>query len=358
MSTWTQQQANIYSGAEVQFVASDGTDLYFVTPAGIINKYTVATNTVTAISDGSTFPAGTTFAYLSGLVGAGLVILGSGLYCARFGGGGAQDYCQVWKYDGSGTTWTKVYSSSAIGLAQGLWGDGSLLVVLNDGEFFGGSGVTNATAYSANGSSWTQGTIDSSAVAYGVPTGGNIFNGTQLGIFAMIQYSSTASDRAIYNFNVTTFNWDKIVDFASFDYEYVTSGPDYHWRLDVVAGEYQRTTNWASWTTPTVGDIRPVPQINLPYSVGRKVTFGQTDLYLWDQATNQWQAAETITASDGGTIYHVARMSDDTVLAFLKDSGNHNEIWVRDDPLPDPVSGPSYALTHSADGIPGKVLIA
>jgi hypothetical protein len=362
MATWTQKQASIFNGNPVKKVATDGTDIYYWTASGgsgLFYKYDVSGNSYAAISDGSSFPAGTTSVLGISTGGAGIVVLSGSLYTLRYGNGTTEDWFQVWKYDGTGTTWTKVYSSNSMGYPQAIWCNGSKIVAAGSGESVAGSGVNNTTIYSTDGTSWSQGTFAVVWVIY-VSDNQDTFMGSDLGIFAILKYGPDSTDYGLYQYSSATDNWEFVQDNPP--YIHTASGPDYHWREDpLTPNEYQHSANWAAWTTPTAAGTVPCRQINMPYSVGVVDNTASYTVYFWDTDSTEWGATGETISSGTDTAFPncvFVRLADDNVFMFMRDNSNNNEIWQRDETLADPVSGPTFGLTHSSDGIPGAILVS
>jgi hypothetical protein len=362
MATWTQKQASIYSGNPVKKVATDGTDIFYWQASaggGVFFFYDVSANSYTAISDGSSFPAGTSTILGISTGGAGIVVLGGQVYTLRYGNGSTEDWFQVWRWTGTGTTWEKVYSSDSMGFPQAIWGTGSKIIAAGSGESVAGSGVNNTTIYSTNGDDWSQGTFAGGGVIYDAENT-DTFMGSDLGIYAIFKYGADPEDFGLYHYDNASNDWELVEDAPG--YVHYASGPDYHWREDpTTPNEFQRSTNWSGWVTPTAAEVQPARQINMPYSVGFEPSGITYLVYFWDVDNAQWSATtETISpggVASSGQVNLFVRLSDDNVFAFVRDNSNNNEIWQRDETLPDPVSGPDYGLTHSSAGIPGAIMV-
>lgn len=145
-------------------VTSDGTDIYFVQFGGgaeyHVFKYTVATDTVSQISNAASF-SGTTPKLVSnfggGVVGSAIQFFNGNLYAAVFTVDATD--LHVYRYNGSGTAWTNVLTIASGGGEFALFSTPSHLIVAASSF---STLIFDWAKYSANGSSWLAATVSNS----------------------------------------------------------------------------------------------------------------------------------------------------------------------------------------------------
>jgi hypothetical protein len=331
MATWSAIRTGL---TILEQVTSDGVNLYFLSNGTDIYRYTPGTDTLTQISSSATWtPAN---AYISANSACNLCWFGGALYVAMYNDNGAgTEYIQAWKYTGS--SWSKVYEDS-----DSSGGSTDVDVLMSDDNYIVIAYMLNSTRYykhSTDGSSWDDSAVPASTDSLG---GSGFFHGndTTFGIFCNASIGSDLNH--VVQFNAGT--WDDVYNFGSGD-GFITAQPDWCWVKE--SATFKHTIDFSSFIAPADTTTQPAQTYNMPYSVGFR--FGSPiTIYLWDTSAGQWSASpEDI---DSGLYRHAVRTDDNEVYVLLSTA-----IYERSEPLPD---ASPYALTHSAGGIPGAILIA
>lgn len=345
MATWTlRASAGAAGAAGIHYCASDGNKIYFkYNSDSVIKEYDPSTHVVTQIGDRPTdFPSDTSIINFF-VAHASITWFKGSLYSLLYGWN-AEDTLQVWRWDGSPHSWTKVLSTNAYGDGWGLFSDDTHMVVI-------GEGVANATAYTTDGTSWTQGSFDGGitptkggSTPVAPDSRGGIHNGVDKGIITNVA-TDVFGARSLFQWNNGTTNWDLIATTQAWRHQ--IADPNIHFTSFSGGGDYRWTTDFVSFTQPTDYTIIPVAHFNLPYAAGWKVAAGGFDIYYWNNDTPDWEDVEELTFSNPVLVLHIIRTDDDEVYAFVKNSSNNCFIFQRDEIIPDP-SPPAPAYTIGA----------
>ena len=324
MASWTLKQTigTVFVGSGVSIDATD-TDVYIYNDIKNVYQYHPGTDTLTLIGDSSSFDGG--FGFASGYHNQ-LVIFNGDLYVGAIRflfSGGAHYYAQIYKYDGTPLSWTKVHDVEVVG--------GVDFVLLTDESELVWACSNGADYYSTNGVSWVAGSLGARSVEL------SSRNGNQKGLFG-------GFDGNLYLY-VGSGVWS-LVESSTY---YRTSGPDNHWRFNA-SNIWQYASSFpASWTTPSNTDPEAGYQVNMGADIGSYINAGSFTLYLFE--TTDWDAGEVIdTGYSSGAIY-MARLGLGEGVAIIYD-GDVN-IYLRDSnypaPTPPVVSGNRLWLYKSAD---------
>lgn len=113
------------------------------------------------------------------------------------------------------------------------------------------------------------------------------------------------------------------------------------------------TEDFVSFGTPGNGDVNFIKTIGVPFTLGyfNDSVDSNTKFYKWGGA-NWISMDDTASEEFLGNIW-AARMDDGSVYLVLDNiyTGNQ-EVWERADPIKE-----RWALTHTASGIPGSILV-
>jgi len=307
--------------------ATDGTYLY-KRDGGVIKRWNPGADSDTDLSDGSSFPSGGTLASdpLSPFYWNG------DLYVYTNGNGTTEDRAQVWQYDGSGLTWTKVFSNNTAQINGMMFSAAYVILFLDN--------VADGVYYTTDGTTWTNGSIFGSNAAY---TSSGITCPdpyTSLDIATIIDISGSSAFRDV------RFTGTAIADLGTRpggDDFFNMAGPDVYWLEHQADGEYYYSNSLTSLspTAPTGSGVFPLPSVNMVYSTGVDVSNG---VYFFQSGA--WVSVGTLAGAD-----HFVRLNDGT-LYVIDSSG---DIFLSDEAV---LPASPYALTHSAGGIPGSILAA
>lgn len=330
MATWTQATTEV-SGAELSGapIGVSGDSIYFVYDPGsgqVVYRWNKDTDTKSAISNATSFGDPTQIATIRDLL-----IFQDGVYVLCSGAVGSDD-AQVWKYSGSGTTWNKVFSNNTAEALNCLVCNSSVMGLLL-------TNVVNGFYRTSDGASWTATTI--------VPNSGQIYtidtqscrNNTTLRLFI-----SGLEDSVPTGINCE-LSGSQVVALDSYPtHILLTSNLDYHWWDD--GSQYEYSQDDVTFTdNPDGYTIFPSRSHNMPYTVGG--TVGAGTVYYFMGGT--WASQGAIPS--GNPLESAFRFSDGTVLVL--DSATY--VLYESDEL---ITASPYDLTHSADGIPGAILVS
>jgi len=379
MASWSLLQT--LTNFDFNSVASDGEDIYFVQyGAGSdyqVFKYDTSGDTVTQISNSSSW-SGTTPKTVSmfsgGNVGSAIQWFAGNLYALIFTTDAGADL-RVYRYDGSGTAWTNVLTSTPGGSGTGkfsLFCDGSYLIVAPSNQTGIGL-VFDWAKYSANGSSWSAATVSNSPAyinsgaglshqrwgpTYGQAispvfidkTSHNVAEPDPDAIARWFEWSAGTFSIT----NSSTFSggaWSPTDEWLREPGIYIRD--IYHWSRETAAGtiwKYAAALGDA-WLTPTnhsQGGYEIFPVVAIGFSAPESCGGRHGDFALFTSGT--WATAETVTSSAG--IDHVVKINNGDGFLFGA-TATAAGIWGRSEAF---ATGP-YAVIHSSGGIPGLVKV-
>lgn len=352
MATWTQLE-NIGSiSVDGNFADYDDDDnIYFiksVSSESHVYRYTVSTDTLTQISNSASF-------------GSGPIIIGARPFGPVFFNGSVfvtvQDtgVFKVFKYDGSGTAWTEVLSVNVTATSGGSASlgktDAHIILLVNNTQP-NPLDVDYIVKYSANGSSWSDGTVDagpSIPSATYIATGTTIYNpnGTVTGLYAFDSLIDAATPN---HFVKRILVWDGVSEWTTAFY-YTYDNPTYDGDSWVEEYHFNDVVHWSipadyvysdtldgTFAAPTPDDVSPALTNGFTVSAGSKDDLSG-DLALHYMATDTWDAGETIDAATTlGFVKRVLRFTatGDTYLIISGGVSQPTYIYGRDEPLDPP----------------------
>lgn len=349
-------------------VCSDGTDIYFA-QFGIeteyhVHKYTVATDTITQISNPASW-TGTTPKLASnrpgGLIGSSIQFFEGNLYASVF----TTDVSnmRVYRYSGAGTAWTNVLSAALIGV-HALYCLGPHLIAAPASQI---DHLFNHAKYSADGSVWLDASIDTSPADHGA--------GKQRFSFVSAQeVSPVFVDSSVdNNFSPTTqiirwFEWDgagtfNITQSTSWTLaggwvgdEWIRRSevyrrPNLHWSLTTLSDiiwKYSETLG-DTWLTPTNhnqgSEIFPVPTIG--FTAGLQAGDHAGNFGLFEAGV--WGTPEVVIGATLG-ITHAVRMGNSEGFLFAEKFTGGDAIYGRSAPFSAPDVSGSRLWIYRYDG--------
>lgn len=309
-----------FGGITLHSVVTDDSDrIYYCYTASPYNAYyySIAGDNVTQVANSASFDSGALGAAVNQLV-----YFDGGLYAVIVGG--STYNLSVWKWDGSGTSWTMVYDFGAsAGISQASITCSATQIVA---VAFDTSDETDyEIAYSADGSSWSSGTRSLSPAPYAGVYGNLVFHvksspfspqgiigwwdqddgGILLSATYVLEWGGTGFTTAEYY----RYDWNGGSPITSGDQwvrdEYWSTDM-LHWRFD--SPDWEHSADLSSWVTGLTSGILPCLQTfgMIDYSIGNRIADG----YVCGLTTADWTALEEIYAGAS------------TMQAFIRLTGN------------------------------------
>ncbi len=279
------------------------------------------------------------------------------------GVGGVAGGAEVWKYSGSGTTWTKVGGDEISGSWNGSdYEDIASMVVFNSKLYVGlGSSANDAEVWSWNGTTWTKVGGDTLNSSWGV----NYEYVYSLAADATYLYAGlgfTAGDAEVWRYNPATNSWgglpiggDGYSSSWSTNYESVYAmsviGSNLYAGLGLTAGEAE-VWSWNGTTWSQIGgdsvnsSWTAAGNYEIVYSLANDGTYlyaglgasaGDAEVWKYDPTGNTWGGA--LIGGDGtgwaNSAYEYVRglvVVGGTLYASLGDTANDSEVWRFDNP--------------------------
>lgn len=375
MATWDLLQ-NL-DEFDFRSVTSDGTKIYFVQFGGGVEyhvfKYDTDLDTVTQISNAASF-SGTTPKLVSnisgGLIGSSIQVFNGNLYALVFTLDATD--LHVYRYNGSGTAWTNVLTTTSSGGRFALYCTDAHLIVAGA---TGTSVVFDWAKYSANGTGWSNATvsntpayintnfpslnrysttygqtispvfIDDSSHAVGFPDpDGPIFRWFEWnGSGSFIITHSTEFTGGVW---VPTDTWLRDTDYIRDILHWATDG-GVIWKYATNLGD--------TWLTPT-NHLQNSTEIFPIVSIGFLEQTGDCDGDFVQLASGVWGVPEAASGGTGG-ITHAVKMNDGDGFLFAA-LGVQSAIYGRSIPFEDDVIGAAklyYGVNNIVNNVPIQV---
>lgn len=329
MADWSLMQGSL--DLQKQFT-SDGSSIYVVdTDQQTIYKYTFSTDTFSTIANSGSWTGTTNVINSDSSVQ--LCWFKSDLYAVIDNDDGASTENRVYQYDGSGTSWTQVFSIDVDRSTSYFKCDSSYMTLI-----LGSNPLT--ARHTTDGSSWSAST-----------TNGNMYsnndacigNENSKGLFFGHRANGDTTNRVS---EFQTGSWVEVYSDAS-DFHH-TSTKTNNW-IDIGGGDFSYSSTWSSFSTPTTSNGEPIPTKNITTAYYFTVASFVISLYEFDGS--QWDSPATDTldqVDQTATDIALIDLSNGDRIALTYNGANTDRIYAK--------MGASGTYTHSAGGLPGSII--
>lgn len=372
--SWTKHDE--LSHKVTEWITSDGTNIYYkrltdgdATDPDKIFKYDPVSKTETLIWDGvnsspseekvTTCWAGLPFTgpwiLDTGAAANNICFFKGSLYVALdWSGVNNCGFISIWRWQGSGIAWDKVWESDELPSGFSLFGipafltDGIHLMLLI--RLFSASGTGGV--YSTTGSTWqeidVQSTGDFDTDFYLAPN--SFMNPGNIGPFldnpGIVVNGEDTATSGMWHFEAGSLILRRSFSKKDADVHAEATQIDKAWIHSDDTPNTHEWTNASDFVTytipPTFFGIHPLQCWNFPKSWGLVHNVGAKtfDLYPWDSGAGDWDVPckETLDASAEGQVnylYHAIRLFDGSVYTFISTSthgvpGGTDSVYKRD----------------------------
>lgn len=375
MAFTLKQTLSSQSGAAEKFCHDDSDYIYYLDHDGSdwhVYQLQASTNTETKISENASFSG-----VIDRLEDAGPVYFGGKVYILTDNAGTT---FRIYEWTGSGTNWTLRDTITPTEASNDfeLQVVGSQLICVYEDEKTEADGTyTVKVRYSADGTSWSNGTVDA-----GPSPPAATYNTWAIDCFNMQNHPNGlwlvkyVADAAIPNhFLYSLYKWNNGTN--NFDYTgdfYQKDAPDFtgdSWVEDILltdilnwyesAQQYEETTLTGTGSDPNDGSVNPIRTVGFTTkSIGYLDVGAALNFYIMDPV-GTWDSGEQIGSESGGVVHGAVRFTatGDTWI-LMRPSSGARKIYQRDDPIADSGGGGGagpYDLVHSLAGVPGGILV-
>ncbi len=315
MAVWTQHfSKTIFSDAGQGGVATDGTFFYGndETTGTEVYRYDPETDTQLTIGDEATdWPASSGF---TGFTTGVTAWFKGNLYKFIGGNGTTQDRSQIWKYNGTPHSWTKVFSSNVQNSGMGYTANEIIIFTRElDGVWI-----------STDGTSYIQGTI----LGGGTDTPDINASGQPFGFINKTFIVKLRTDISNPASNFLKLSGTDLIDIGNSVDEVRLTNSVYHWVH--VSGAIRYSSDLSTFSVPDAGRV-PRVSINTNQTMGDDNS-GATNVYFFDSPPAWADQGGPITTELFGFI----RLDNSKVYAFR----DNNELWISDTTI----SGPTVPI--------------